>query len=38
LVNTGRKVRGLHGRSLLEERRGFHLPPPGISWSPCRAG
>ena len=28
LLNTGRKVRDLHGRSLLEERRGFHLPPP----------
>src|SRR5215510_12358246 len=34
LVDTGGEVRGLHGRSISEDRRAFNLVPPGISRSP----
>jgi hypothetical protein len=33
LVNTGREVRGLHARSVSEDRRGFNLTPREISRS-----
>ena len=35
--NIGGKISGLYEKTLSEERRGFNLPPPGISQSPWRA-